>query len=72
MPMVTTPAVLTPDMAAMIVQMPTTAMAMPPLRGPVHWCMAVKRSSAMPDLSSTLAIKIKSGRATRIKLVMGP
>ena len=61
--MVTTPAVLTPDMAAMTAQMTITDIARPPFIGPNHWCRAAKRSSAIPDLSSTAAKKINRGTA---------
>ena len=71
-PIDTTAAPTIPVQAARIMHTMITAMATPPRKGPMSQRMASKRSSAMPDLTSRLAIKINIVTATRIPLSMVP
>jgi hypothetical protein len=57
-------------MAATMVQTSTVAIARAPGKGANHWRKAAYKSSAIPDLSRTLAMKMNKGRATRGKLII--
>ena len=50
----------------------TTAIASPPLIRPNNFAKSVMRSSAIPDLSIIIPIKINIGRATRTQFAITP
>ena len=71
-PMVTTVAPTTPVVAASNAPTITTETASPPRRRPNSRPIVSSRSSASPDLSSTMPMKMNSGTASRVKLVITP
>ena len=71
-PIDTVAAPLIPDIAANMVQMITVPMANPPGTGPIQRCIRVYRSSATPARSKIMAMKMKSGMASRVNFPMAP
>ena len=70
--MVTTVAPATPVVAASSAPTITMAIASPPFSLPHSLPMVSSNSSARPERSSTTPMKINSGTASRVKLVMIP
>ena len=70
MPRLTVAAPETPAMAAISAQISTVPTPRPPGMPPIHLWIISKRSSVMPDLSSTRPMKMNSGRETSRKLSM--
>ena len=70
--MVTTVAPTTPVVAANRAPTITTATASPPRKRPNSRPIVSSRSSARPDLSNTIPMKINRGTANKVKFVITP
>ncbi|OIQ72518.1 hypothetical protein GALL_458540 [mine drainage metagenome] len=71
-PIAITEAATTPVVAASNAPTMITAYARPPRTGPNNWPMVSSRSSAMPDRSSTMPMKVKNGIASNVSFDMTP
>ena len=67
-PMAMTEAATTPVVAASSAPTRMTAKARPPRTGPKSWPTVSSRSSANPDFSSTMPMKVKKGMASSVSL----
>ena len=71
-PIAITLAATTPVVAASSAPTRTTAKARPPRMGPKSWPTVSKRSSAMPERSSTIPMKVKKGMARSVSFDITP
>ena len=71
-PMEITAAATTPVVAASSAPTRITATARPPRSGPNTWPTVSSRSSAMPDRSRMMPMKVKKGMASRVSFCMMP
>ena len=67
-PIAITEAATTPVVAASSAPTRITAKARPPRTGPNSWPMVSSRSSAMPDFSRMMPMKVKKGMASSVSL----
>ena len=67
-----TAAATTPVVAASRAPTRITAMATPPRTGPKTWPTVSSRSSAMPDRSRMMPMKVKKGMASKVSFCMMP